>query len=298
MKAKKGQGKRTASAENRLARRMLEIGRAGGVNAVLCVAESVALCERVKAGAGKLRFLAASPSQKVCDDLGKRRIETLLLPLRFISRFKQAQYAVSMALLKRKVSPGQRLVCSVGPSLPHSAFILVMEAGEERSALALQELVQRTDDVRMSVLEASLEVACEIARAARRGKRLGAIFALGDSASVLEGSRQLVPNPFQSVAQQERSLLSPSIRDLLVELAKLDGAFVVRKDGVIQTAGAFLAASPADVEVPQGLGTRHLAAAAVTARTRTTAVVVSATDGHVRVFKTGKLVLHVDPASL
>jgi DNA integrity scanning protein DisA with diadenylate cyclase activity len=298
MKPAKAAAKLTVPAENRLARRLLAVGRAGGACAVLCVAETATMCERVKAGSGKLRLLAASPSRKVCRDLAAQGFETLLLPLRFISRFKQAQYAVAMALQKGKVSPGERLVCSVGSSLARSEFILVMEVGQESSALALQELVKYPDDVHMPVLEATIDVACEIARAARRGKRLGAIFVLGDSASVLEGTRQLVPNPFQNVVPHERSLLSPSIRDLLVELAKLDGAFVARQDGVVETAGAFLAASPAETQVPQGLGTRHLAAAAVTARTRSTAVVVSATDGHIRVFKRGELVLHVDPVSL
>ncbi|MCU0788029.1 MAG: diadenylate cyclase [Verrucomicrobia bacterium] len=298
MKPARIHGKRTASPEDRLARRLLSIGRAARVHAVLCVAESAAMCERVKAGSGKLRLLAASASRKACRDLAGQGFETLLLPLRFISRFKQAQYAVAMALQKGRVSPGERLVCSVGSSQARGEFILVLEVGQESSSLALQELVKSADDVSLPVIEAAIDVACEIARAARRGKRLGAIFVLGDSASVLDGSRQLVPNPFQNLALQERSLLSPSIRDLLVELAKLDGAFVARQDGVIETAGAFLVASPADVRVPQGLGTRHLTAAAITARTRTTAVVVSATDGHIRVFKRGELVMHVDPVSL
>jgi diadenylate cyclase len=37
----------------------------------------------------------------------------------------------------------------------------------------------------------------KIGRAARRGKRIGAIFMLGGSLNVLERSKQLVPNPFQ-----------------------------------------------------------------------------------------------------
>jgi DNA integrity scanning protein DisA with diadenylate cyclase activity len=298
MEPKRRSGRPAPPVEERLARRLLAIGRAARVRAVLCVAETATMCAQVKAGSGKLRLLAASPSRRASQDLAKQGFETLLLPLRFISRFKQAQYAVAMALQKGRVSPGERLVCSVGSSLARSEFILVMEVGQESSAVALQELVKYPDDVRLPVIEAAIDVACEIARAARRGKRLGAIFVLGDADGVLEGSRQLVPNPFQNVDLRERSLLSPSIRDLLVELAKLDGAFVVRRDGIIQTAGAFLTANPADVQVPQGLGTRHLAAAAVTARTRTMAVVVSATDGHIRVFKHGELVLHVDPVSL
>lgn len=44
-----------------------------------------------------------------------------------------------------------------------------------------------------------------------------------------------------------------------------------------------------------GLGARHAAAAAVTARTAATGVVVSATDGNVRVFSGGRMVLRMDP---
>lgn len=61
------------------------------------------------------------------------------------------------------------------------------------------------------------------------------------------------------------------------------------------TAGTFLASFDAKVEIPPGFGTRHLAAAAVTKRTSATAVVVSATDGNVRAFSGGKMVLQLDP---
>ena len=88
-------------------------------------------------------------------------------------------------------------------------------------------------------------------------------------------------------------LTNPDIYDALVELSKLDGAFVVRGDGFIQSAGVFLAS--VEIDLPAGLGARHMAAAAVTKRTAATAVVVSATDGNVRVFSAGKLVLHMDP---
>ena len=82
--------------------------------------------------------------------------------------------------------------------------------------------------------------------------------------------------------------------EMLVELAKLDGAFVVCGDGLVRTAGTFLAASGTDAGVPKGLGARHVAAA-VTARTRACAIAVSATDGDVRVFSGGQIVLHMDP---
>ena len=90
-------------------------------------------------------------------------------------------------------------------------------------------------------------------------------------------------------------LTNPKIRRMLTELAKLDGAFIVRGDGLIRTAGAFLIAPKVQAKIPAGLGTRHATAAAVTACSHATAVVVSATDGFVRVFSGGQLALEIDP---
>jgi DNA integrity scanning protein DisA with diadenylate cyclase activity len=134
-----------------------------------------------------------------------------------------------------------------------------------------------------------------IGRAARRGRRVGAIFMLGDSLRVLETSKQLIPNPFHGHDEATRQLANADTHDSLVELSKLDGAFIVRGDGYIQSAGTFLAAPHVELGLPAGLGARHVAAAAVTARTAATAVVVSATDGNVRVFSEGALTLQIDP---
>ena len=118
---------------------------------------------------------------------------------------------------------------------------------------------------------------------------------LGDSDKVLRGSRQLIPNPLQGHDDAECRLTNTENHDAFVELSKLDGAFVSRGDGFVRTAGVFLSSPRARVKVPAGLGTRHIAAAAVTARTTATAVVVSATDGNVRVFSEGRMVLQIDP---
>ena len=117
---------------------------------------------------------------------------------------------------------------------------------------------------------------------------------LGDSLNVLEGSKQLVPNPFQGHGKANRMLTNPDIHDALVALSKIDGAFVLRGDGFIQAAGVFLTSPPTETELVSGLGTRH-AAAAVTMRTAATAIIVSATDGQVRAFSGGKLVLQIVP---
>ena len=105
----------------------------------------------------------------------------------------------------------------------------------------------------------------------------------------------LIPNPFKGHEDALRRLTSPAIQDTLIELAKLDGAFVVRGDGFIQSAAVFLATGNCELHVPAGLGAKHTAAAAVTARCGAIAIVVSATDGNVRVFSNGKMVMQLDP---
>ncbi len=50
-----------------------------------------------------------------------------------------------------------------------------------------------------------------------------------------------------------------------------------------------------ETQLPAGLGTRHIAAAPVTARDAATAIVVWATDAYVRAFAGGRMVLQLDP---
>jgi DNA integrity scanning protein DisA with diadenylate cyclase activity len=171
----------------------------------------------------------------------------------------------------------------------------VTEVESALEEMVITDLVRLTDGVRPKALECAIAIACRIGQAARRGKRIGAILMLGDSLKVLEGSRQLIPNPFEGHDNATRALTNPGIHDALVELSKLDGAFVIRGDGFIQTAGAFLAVADIDIELPIGLGARHAAAAITTARTDATGIVVSATDGNVRVFSGGRMVLRMDP---
>ncbi len=174
-------------------------------------------------------------------------------------------------------------------------LVLVTDVEADVAEVALSEMIKLTNGIRPSVMEAALRVARKIGEVARRGKRIGALFTIGDSDKVLEGSRQMVLNPFLGHEDEDRMLTNPKIHDMLIELAKLDGAFVVRGDGFIRTAAAYLATSEIDVDVPAGLGSRHIAAAATTARSHATAIVVSATDGFVRAFSGGKLVLQMDP---
>ncbi len=75
----------------------------------------------------------------------------------------------------------------------------------------------------------------------------------------------------------------------------MDGAIVVSADGTVEASCRYLDCSAAEVTLSKGLGARHWAAAAVSRATNAVAVSVSATNGTVRIFQNGEVVLRIEP---
>ena len=150
-----------------------------------------------------------------------------------------------------------------------------------------------TEGVQPEILEALIDLAVTIGVEGWEGRPVGALFVIGDSNKVMEQSRVLSLNPFQGYSEDERNMLSPEVRRALRAFAVLDGAFVLREDGVVLAAGRYLNFEEKDVRVPLGLGSRHMAAAGITHETEAIAVVVSQTSGAVRVFRHGRAVLEL-----
>ena len=144
------------------------------------------------------------------------------------------------------------------------------------------------------VLEPSLELAIEIAREGREGRRIGTIFTIGDSDAVLEHSRPLILDPMAGHSAQLRNIAEANLRGTVKELAQLDGAFVISGDGTVVAACRYLDSSSGGLQLPLGLGTRHMAAAAISRITRALAIVVSET-ATVRLFSDGQLSAEVIP---
>lgn len=144
------------------------------------------------------------------------------------------------------------------------------------------------------VLEALIELAVEIAREGREGRRIGTLFTLGDEQTVLAKSRLLILDPLAGHPQSARHVTDPNLRGTIKELAQLDGAFVISHDGFVISACRYLDAVASDVELPLGLGSRHIAAANMSAATNAVGVVVSE-SAVVRLFCHGKLVGEIIP---
>jgi DNA integrity scanning protein DisA with diadenylate cyclase activity len=144
------------------------------------------------------------------------------------------------------------------------------------------------------VLESLIGLAVEIAREGREGRRVGTLFTLGDEDAVLAKSRSLILDPLLGHPESARHISNPSLRGTIKELAQLDGGFVVSQGGIVLSACRYLDAVAAQVDVPLGLGSRHLAAANMSSVTKAVGIVVSESSV-VRIFCHGRLVGEIIP---
>ena len=236
--------------------------------------------------------------EKQREKKGMRFIQVPDVPL---SRLGQVKIAVFMALTKDLVSRGDLVVCLSGFAASGTLDTLVVtEVGSEFEMLApLDPEAEPSLDGGPEVIERALEVATTLGNEGREGKPVGAIFVVGDANSVLSMSRQLILNPFRGHPEEERNIMDRGLEETIKELSTIDGAFVVRGDGVVESCGVLLkTAGQKEFELPQGLGARHHAAAGITSVTRATAVTVSESTGNVMVFRGGKAILEVEKIRL
>lgn len=157
-----------------------------------------------------------------------------------------------------------------------------------------ETICKMTTGCRPKVLEQTIQLAVEIAREGREGRKIGTIFVLGDEEAVLKESRPLILDPLQGHPPEVKKIFDFNMRETTKELAQLDGAFVISADGTVLSAARHLNADSAGISLPLGLGSRHVASAAITLSTRAVAVVVS-TSSVVRVFARGQIVAEIIP---
>jgi DNA integrity scanning protein DisA with diadenylate cyclase activity len=140
-----------------------------------------------------------------------------------------------------------------------------------------------------------VNLAVEIGRDGREGKRVGSLFVVGHHRKVLTMSHEQVHDPFRGYSARERQILDPRVRESIKEIAQLDGAFIIASDGTVMSAGRNIDAPATGVTLSRGLGSRHWAAAAISKVTKAVAVAVSESTGTVRIFQDGKVVLRIEP---
>jgi diadenylate cyclase len=171
----------------------------------------------------------------------------------------------------------------------------VIHLGEHIERLSAQDLRQLDTQVPLETLRAVVDLAVEIGREGREGHPVGTMFVVGDTRKVLTMARPMNFNPFRGYSPQERDIRDSNVREQIKDIAQLEGAIIIRRDGVAVAAAMRIEAPDKGFTLSKGLGTRHAAAAAISKSTKGIAVTVSQSSGTVRLFQNGEVMLHIEP---
>jgi DNA integrity scanning protein DisA with diadenylate cyclase activity len=212
------------------------------------------------------------------------------LPLEFDNVRSRIRYGVEGALDKDIVDEGDVLACSVGVFGGDVDSVVRVRATEAMRSGVYDLFVNSRADP--NVIRDVFEVAIELGKKGQKGKPVGALFVVGDAGKVMNKSRPLSYNPFE---KSHVHVGDPIVNVMLKEFSRLDGAFVISDSGKIVSAYRYLEPSAEGVDIPKGLGARHMAGGAITRDTNATTIVLSESDGLVRAFKGGKMILEIDP---
>ncbi|HLJ94272.1 MAG TPA: diadenylate cyclase [Gemmataceae bacterium] len=177
----------------------------------------------------------------------------------------------------------------------HIDSLSVIHLGEHLERLSAQELRKLDTKVPLETLRAVVDLAAEIGREGREGKPVGTMFVVGDTRKVMSMARPINFNPFRGYSATERDIRDRKVREQIKDIAQLEGAIIIRRDGVAVAACMYLDVLAEGITLSKGLGTRHWAAAAISRKTDAIAVAVSQSSGTVRIFQDGTVVLRVEP---
>lgn len=263
------------------------------VDHLLVIADSPINPAELRGRKCRKKLIYAVTSERVGHELATKKERAVVIPAYDYSRTERVKMAVVSALQQGNFKEGDTVLCLTGRIGRSLDTMMTMRIGGSLDDRVAIEGVKLGDEFNSQVVDALIQLALQIGQEGFEGHPIGTIITIGDHNAVLETSRQLTINPFQGLSESERNVLDPKIRDAIKNFSVLDGAFVIREDGVVLAAGRYLSASDDNVKIPLGLGARHAAAASITATTRCIALVVSQTSGAVRLLKEGNIVLEL-----
>lgn len=271
------------------------VAKEAGVRAVFLNADLISDLTQLRGLFGETEVILFTRKRLGTLDLEGVAEKVIHVPPVNLKRIEQIKLAALLALSKGYLRPGDLILFLSGiQHLGALDTILVMEVGEEFEVFSLNEAASFAKVVNPEVFARVVDFAVELAQEGREGKPLGALFVLGDTDAVMKYADQLVLNPFQGYPDEGRNILDSRILESVKEFCAIDGAFVIRSDGVVMTAGAYLRPPVPGEELPPGLGARHAVAASMSASTDAILVTLSESTGTVRTFKGGRMVTEIE----
>lgn len=244
----------------------------------------------IEAGAlpSKLKTILVTRNAVETSEDDKEFSETIQVRSFSNQRMAQLRSAILVALTRGVIAFTDR-VCCIGGMTGSNQFdtLIVVDIEREFQTLLTGQNDLLPEDVKPEVLERVIAVATELAVEGREGRPVGCLFVVGDNERVSTLVKPLVLNPFFGYKEEDRNILNPFMDETVKEFSSIDGAFIIRGDGVVESAGSLIQATDSDHALPSGLGSRHAAAAAISVAAHCISIVVSSSTAQVTLFRRG-----------
>jgi diadenylate cyclase len=173
--------------------------------------------------------------------------------------------------------------------------ISLIRLDDRMRRLTARDLQRLESSVPLKSLKVLIDLATQIGREGREGKKVGTLFVIGDTRRVLSHCKDSGFDPLRGYSRKMRNLFDPRVREDIKEIAQMDGAFVVSPDGIVEKSRQIIEVSHASLTLSKGLGSRHWAAAAISRISKAIAIVISQSTGTVRLYQNGELVMRIEP---
>jgi len=265
-------------------------------DAMLLLVDGPADWVRLKSLAVDEKVIVAANTEQELEGAKEAGLLTVVLKMPDSPVYDRLTQALLEAVADDLLAPGACVVTLYsGFEADNMDSVSIINLGEHLDRLTGRDLRQLETRVPLDTLKVVVDLAAEIGREGREGKPVGTMFVVGDTRKVLAHSHAVGFDPVRGYSRKDRSLDDARVREGIKEIAQMDGAIIVSADGTVEAACRYIDAPATTVTLSKGLGSRHWAAAAISRATKAVAVTVSQSNGTVRIFQNGEVMLRIEP---
>ena len=268
-------------------------------SAIILLYDGTADWGRVKKLVGEnVPFILAVDTEEQAQGAAEAGINTIVLEMVGNPVYDRLMQALLEAITDDLIRPGMQIVAIYGGFESNTIdTVSLISLKEHLNRLTSTDLRLLNTTVPLETLKTIVELAVEIGLSGREGKPVGTLFVVGDKQRVLAESHAGGFDPVRGYSRSERNIMDARVREGIKEIAQLDGAIIISADGIVEASCRILDASADNITLSKGLGSRHWAAAGITRCTKAVAIVVSETNGTVRIFQNGEVMLRIEPTN-
>lgn len=274
----------------------VRMSETSGADAVLLLVEGSADWQRLKRLSREEELLVAADTAEQLQGAEEAGLKAVVLDMADSPVYDRLTQALLEAVADDILAPGSVVVALYsGFEADTIDSVSVIRLGEHLDRLTGRDLRQLETRVPLDTLKIVVDLAVEIGHEGRESKPVGTMFVVGDARQVMANSRPVGFDPVRGYSRKERNLDDARVREAIKETAQMDGAFIVSADGTVEASCRYVDSSAATITLSKGLGARHWAAAAISRATKAVAVTVSESNGTVRIFQNGEVMLRIEP---